>query len=303
VRALVVASSLVLASGIASGIGSGIARADESSADASTEYDLGAKDLDAKLYGSAAAHFARADELAPNPMVLDLALRAVVRSNAGPLAMELADRADGRRVDAAIAAQARARFALTTGRILVRCPTGSTCSARIDDRIVPNDVPRWVATGEHSVELEVDGHVDRNTLRVDPGGLLDVRPLTLRVPPTRVVESPRRAVTTSHVPPVVYGFGVGALVGFGLWGSFGISGLYGSPSLHTLKACNPYCAQSDANSVHRKLLVADIGFGIGAASTALAIVLYLTLSRIPDGDGPTVNLDAHGVYASYTWSR
>ncbi|HEX7664182.1 MAG TPA: hypothetical protein VF407_06725 [Polyangiaceae bacterium] len=285
------------------------ARADETVDDARSEYDLGSKDLDANRYAPAAAHFARADALVPNAVVLELALRTVLRSDAGPLAMELADRAETRGVDAALAKQARARFVRTTGRIVVRCPDGSTCSARVDERLVPNEAATWVTAGDHAIELTVDGHVDRNTLRVDPGATLDVRPLTLRSPPPpEASKSPPPSTTTSSrpVPAIVYGLGAGTLAGFGVWGVFGISGLYGSPSLRTLKECNPYCSQSDADAVHTKLLVGDIGFGVGVASTALAVVFYLTRPRVTTTTtvgGPNVSFDAHGAYAGWTWTR
>lgn len=299
-RAAVVASLMLCAAS---------ARADDTVDEARAEYDLGSKELDANRYATAASHFARADELAPNPMVLDLALRAAVRSEAATLAMELADRADSRNIDGALAKQVRSHFARTTGRIVVRCPEGSTCSARVDDRIVPNDVPSWVAAGDHVVELAVDGHVDKNTLRVDPGATLDVRPVTLQSPPRAKAPAVVRSVstTTRPVPLLVYGLAATAVAGFGTWGIAGISGLYGSPSLRTLKECDPYCAQGTADAVHTKLLVGDIGFGVGAASTALAVVFYLTRPRVTtttsSAGGPSVSFDAHGVFAGYTWTR
>lgn len=278
---------------------------------ARSEYEEGSSDLEANHYAAAADHFARADELAPNPMVLELALRAAVRADAGVLSMTLADRADARGINSAVAKEARARFRNRTGRIIVRCPEGASCSARIDERDTPNETPQWVVAGDHVVELTVNGHVNRKILRVDPSATLDVRPLALSqaldAKPIVKNATESKPAATRPIPTAVYPLGAGAVAGLAVWGYFGLSGLYGDPGLQSLKKCSPYCAQRDADSVHRKLILADLGFGVGAASVVAALIVFVTrrerFTTTAAASGPSLSFDPRGVFAGYTWAR
>jgi hypothetical protein len=277
---------------------------------ARAEYDQGAADLEAGRFTSAVEHFAKADELAPNPLALELALRATLRSDSAVLAMTLADRADARRVQPALARQVRARFAPQTGRVVVRCPESVACTARIDGRSMQPESPQWVTAGAHELELSFGEHVERNTIRVGPGATIDVRPFAAgdsaasRPAPVVTPEKPTERptpTTTRPVPASVYVLGATALVGFGVWGYSGLSGLYGKPGVSSMKECRPYCSQKDADSVSQKLLISDIGFGVAAVATVAAIWLFATRPRVPVV--PEAAVVNHGFVAGVSWSR
>ena len=68
-----------------------------------------------------------------------------------------------------------------------------------------------------------------------------------------------------------YVFGGLAVAGFGVLAYFGGTGLYDAHQLRT--DCKPFCDHADVQAVQTKLLIADIGLGIGIL--ALVVGLYL----------------------------
>src|SRR5262252_4060459 len=101
--------------------GNGRAEDEAAFAQARESYDRGAAAYDAKDYAKAAVELARADELVPNPTVLELALQAAVRAHDAPTAMDLAERVDKRVPEGsplhAEARAARAKLAREAGVI------------------------------------------------------------------------------------------------------------------------------------------------------------------------------------------
>ena len=153
------ARALVVALSLAGTLGATLvpdARADEAADKkaASEAYERGARAFGQGSYASAAADFARADELAPAPAALEAALKAAISADDPVLAMTLADRADGRPHSDAVAAQvtrARERFADRVGKLTVLC--AAPCTARVGDQTVPVGAPRYHRTGNHVLEI------------------------------------------------------------------------------------------------------------------------------------------------------
>jgi hypothetical protein len=118
-----------------------------------------------------------ADELAASDVALTEALRAAVLADAAPLGMALAERAGTRPGGLELTAAAdlaRERFRPRTGRIDVRCP--SSCHARIDGEVPLPFLRGWVLSGEHGVEIAMEGRTERLVVDVPPGGTATVGP-------------------------------------------------------------------------------------------------------------------------------
>jgi hypothetical protein len=108
-----VASRVVLAIVlIASGAAAQDVPADARVVRAREAYDRGAAAYDAHDYAKAAVELARADELAPNPTTLALALEASIRGRDAPRVMELVERVE-KRIPEGTPLFARAREART----------------------------------------------------------------------------------------------------------------------------------------------------------------------------------------------
>ena len=204
-----------------------VARADDTStAEARSAYDRGAKAYDAGDHAVAAAELARADLLAPNATVLELALKAALRSDDPLLAMSLADRAAERRVEggAAEAARAvRARFEGRVGRLVVQCRTA--CSAAVDGAPATAGTARWVLAGPHDVEISAGGARERRSVVVGVGGIVRVEqapPAPVRLPPPPP-PAPSPSTGDGRVSPAVFWIGLGATALLGV--AAGVSGL------------------------------------------------------------------------------
>lgn len=77
------------------------------------------------------------------------------------------------------------------------------------------------------------------------------------------------------VPASVYLFGAIAVLGFGGFAYFGISGL---SKKSELDGCKPACDPSDVDSAKRTFRTGDVFLGVGAVSLGLASVFYFTRS-------------------------
>src|SRR5688500_2239864 len=89
-------------------------------------YDRAKAAYDKSQYSEAAADFARADALVPNPVTLELAVRAAVQAGDGALAMTLVERSERDKVTPGLGAavrQAKFKFAKKTGKYLIECPS------------------------------------------------------------------------------------------------------------------------------------------------------------------------------------
>jgi hypothetical protein len=108
----------------------------------------------------AAEEFARADALAPSAVALQAALNAAIEADDAPLGAELLERSKRAPATPGLASSitaAHLKFNGQTGRLIIHCPSGSTCTARLDDKPVDVDRPAWARTGPHNVVVQVDG--------------------------------------------------------------------------------------------------------------------------------------------------
>lgn len=163
-------TTIVLAALLSVAAVSSIARADDEKGSAAAEaYDKGAAALDRGDYGEAARLFAKADQLAPNAIAIEAALRAATSADNPPLAMELVAKAEERSPGASLSAAigaAKAAFADRVGKLTIAC---NGCTAKLDGEPAPLDKQRIVLAGAHVVQFDVDGKPERQTVRVLPG--------------------------------------------------------------------------------------------------------------------------------------
>jgi hypothetical protein len=144
-------------------------------------YDRGAAAYDKKDYTVAAPELARADVLAPNVTVLELALEASVRAQNAPLVMELAQRAEDRAQRSTPlyrrAQDARAKFEGQVGRVVVRCPPPAVfCRATLDGKNLAVDQAQWTLVGDHAIDLDADGAAEHRAVHVSAKELVEVTP-------------------------------------------------------------------------------------------------------------------------------
>jgi hypothetical protein len=130
---------------VAVGFSSGTASANDGLDSARTIYDMGSEAHATGDFETAAALFARADELSESDVALEAALRAAVRADAPVLGLMLVGRADDRDSEGSLeqaAESARRRFEGRVGSLRITC---DDCDVSIDDE--PS------RPGEHRVEV------------------------------------------------------------------------------------------------------------------------------------------------------
>lgn len=148
---MVVASAVSLNAGAA-----------EPTVEARESYAAGARAYDAQDYASAAARFARADELSPNVIALKLALISATRADDAVLAMTLVRRAQARPVDdetRSLADNAQQRFSRSVALVRIRCRTVE-CQALVAGRAVGDGELTVVAPGVVAVEFVQGAHLE-----------------------------------------------------------------------------------------------------------------------------------------------
>lgn len=157
------------------------ARAGEPSPEeaAAAAYERGTAAFQRNDFAVAAVEYARADELAPNPVALESALKAVLRANDAALGMELWERASRARGAGAelkeLAKLARERYASRAGQVTVAC---AACTAKIDGKAAPVGQRRWYSAGKHRLELSIGGETERREIVVVAGANVEVQPLS-----------------------------------------------------------------------------------------------------------------------------
>ena len=214
----------MLASAVIGGIAAslvcsaGVARADDVQA-ARAAYDRGAAAYDAREYTVATTELARADELTPNDVVLELALKAAAKGDDARLGMRLVLRAESRKPSGALAvAASAARDALATkvGTITPSCPGSAKCTATIDAGDVPVGQPTLVLVGTHRVVLVSDGGVREGfDARVDPTVNVEVKASAPRVVPPIGPKEASPVVASSGLSPTWFWIGLGVSAALG----------------------------------------------------------------------------------------
>jgi hypothetical protein len=165
---------------------------------------------------------------------------------------------------------------------------GEPLVAKLDGR------PARVDPGEHNLRIEADGRAPVEQHVVVRAGEKN------RVIEVRVAAAGDTAGQSEHGAPSgesksapdakrtsAFVFGGLALVAFGTEAYFGLSGLSDRNTL-LAQSCaqTSTCSASTVDSIRTKFTVADIALGVGLASGALAVYLFLS-SLPPKSNGPS----------------
>lgn len=154
---------------------------------ASEAYNKASEAFARKSYAEAAAGFAVADGLEPNPVALESALKAAILADEPVLGMELVERGASRPPDPRVETQmkrARERFAARAGQLSVSCPDERGCSAKLDATTLPLGKRVWVRPGTQPIEVTIEGQATRHQVEVAGGAVVDfVPPAPPRPPP------------------------------------------------------------------------------------------------------------------------
>lgn len=203
---------------------------EEDLGDARKAYDRGAKAYDAGDYATAAREAAYADQLVPNDVALELALKAALKIDDPVLAMVLADRAEARKdageATKTLAERARKGAAERVGELRVDCKGARTCTATVDGAPFPFLARSWATVGPHAVRVVADGRAETFEVVVARGreALVAVRdrpasaaPLAPSVAPSAPASpsSPDRAETAGGLSPAWFWAGVAVTAALG----------------------------------------------------------------------------------------
>jgi hypothetical protein len=169
--------------------------------DARVAYERAAEAFARKSYAEAAAGFAIADDLQPNPVALESALKAAILADDPVLGMKLVERADGRPPNAAVqvvAKRAREKFEGHAGRLTVTCPDERGCTAKLGGVPIELGKAAWVRAGTVEVEVTIDGAAAVHAVEVAPGGHVQLQPPP---PPRREAPPPQQPQPPFVHPP------------------------------------------------------------------------------------------------------
>jgi hypothetical protein len=114
------------------------------------------------------------------------------------------------------------------------------------------------------------------------------KPLT--DPPTEA--TPGRSIALPLTLTAVGAVGLGASLLFGLQAK--------SEADDVRTRCAPHCKDSDLDGVHTKLLLSDIGLGVGVLALAAATYFWLSAPSSAKASAPTSTLTAGGRRGSFT---
>jgi len=153
-------------------------RADGGQDEAGVAYDAAVHAYAAHDWRTAAREFARADELAPLPVVLGLALDAVIKTDDAVLGMTLVDRARSRSaLDARMSAKVNAvaaKFERRVGVVRLVCGAEPFCELVIADRHVADTQGVRLPAGTYRAELHAHEKTETRIVRVDGGRTTNV---------------------------------------------------------------------------------------------------------------------------------
>jgi hypothetical protein len=175
---------------------------------------------------------------------------------------------------------------LAEGRVLV---DGELLVSKLDGR------PARVDPGEHKLRIETDGHAPIEQHLVVRAGEKN-RVIEVRIASTGDVSGQTASGTTPGESETALSakrtsalvFGGLALVAFGTEAYFGLSGMSDRSSLLAQPcAQTSTCSPSAVDSIRTKFTVADIALGVGLASGALSVYLFLTSSPAKSSDAST----------------
>lgn len=215
-------------------------------------------------------------------------LRKVVLEDLGP-----------RPAKAFVAAKERAKKVLEKAEprlakltIAVKGPADGAAQVKLDGEPLAASMigaPTPVDPGAHKVHAAAEGFLEKEAEVTVAEGKAESVELALEKAPVKVVEpAPKPVVAVAKAPPreppsrapvwVTLGIGV---AGLAVGGGFGVAALLDKSSLDKAcanKAC-PASSQGDIDALHRDGTISTIGWAVGGAGLATALVLFLVTGR------------------------
>jgi len=163
----------------------------------------------------------------------------------------------------------------------------------VDGQVVLDKLTGLATTldpGSHEIAFSwPDGFVQKQTVVVAQGE--KNRRVELRREPKAAPASPvTAALEAKKLPVLAYvlgGVGVAAL------GSFAAFAITGKSAEHAMDGCKPHCAQSQADKMRLRYLIADISLGVGVVALGAGGYLYFSADKAPSSTawrGGTVGL-------------
>jgi hypothetical protein len=156
---------------------------------------------------------------------------------------------------------------------------GVQLTERLDGKPIPVD------TGEHTFKFERGGQAQEQKVLVGAGQ--KSRNITVQFggaagpgPAPGPAPGPSGGGEKSEgslVPAFVVG-GIGVLA----LGSFAFFGISGKNAVDDLKACKPFCEESEVDKARTKLILADISLGVGIVALGVATYMFITRPKIED---------------------
>jgi hypothetical protein len=258
-------------------------------------YDRGAAAYDRGEYAVAAAEFARADELAPNPVALTHAVKAAHRADDPVLGMSLVERSSRgpstSELTQAVEA-ARARFAARVGQLAIRCPAVLACRATIDGAPAAMGRKRWVTAGQHAIEVIFEGGTEKRTISIVGGDDYEITPSgpapsQSLTPPTTATRAATGQRSPSSAEPDSGGvspawFWVGAAVTLGLAGATTASGLDATSRHDEYNDAPTADGLADGHAAETRT---NVLLGATAAAAVATAALGIFFVRWSSGDG------------------
>jgi hypothetical protein len=234
-------------------------------------YARGAAAYDSGDYAHAVVDLAQADAIAPSAVALELALKASLKADDAAHGMELAERAEGRKVPAgvtALATQARGRFAAHAGKVHASCD----CELRLDE--APMKETAWATVGRHTVSFVRNGHTDRVPVNVIAEKTAEVAPPAperLADPPAPPPPTPTKPAESAGPSPVWFWVAAGVTVVAGV-----VTGLSGADtaSKHeafALDRSNTDAANAGSSAQARTNILAAVTGGAALATVAIGV--------------------------------
>ena len=243
--------------------------------EAAAAYDRGASAYDRSDFVTAATELARADELAPNDVTLELALNAAARNTDAVAAMKLVERADKRAHPSkrlmSAADVVRKRFASSVGRINVACTGEPACEAAFDDAPLEVNRATLVAAGKHRVTITRAGSRETHDVVIDGGKTVELLATVSAASPARSPTAPgdaRRDDAPRGISPVWFWVGAGVTVAVG--GATVLSAL-DTASTHDDFAADRSNVDlsNEGQSAERRTIILGAVTGVLAVATAI----------------------------------